>query len=279
MAVTFRHSCRGYTVVELLLAMGLAVLIVGGMALALQAQERAYQAQEAGQKTRQMLEVAVQQLQRDLQLAGAGLPRWTPAIVPGHGDGNPVLTIRYFTDDPFVTRLTASASEKSKVFRIPPDAVRYFRPGDRVLIHGNGTSLAFRVEAVGSRSRLSLKPYPGTLQSSGNRLGRVAFAPGSAVVRLRDGEVQYLLVQGKGGDHRLLRRRGARETVVATGVQDLRLEYLVASPDGDGAAGTRWTPQPPVETPILASRVHLAVGRSAAHFTVTPRNILPESPS
>ncbi len=269
-------SSRGFTLVELLIAMGLSLLIVGGMWLALHAQEGAYRSQRAAREERRVLDAAVQQLQRDLQLAGAGLPRWTPCIVPGHGDGNPVLTIRYITDPPFVTALIAPASEKSKVFRIPQDAVRHFQPGDRVLIHGSGTSLAFSVE---SRSRRGLSPASGSLQSLGNTWGRLSFSPGSKVVRLREGEVQYLLVRGKKGDHRLLRRRGARETVVATGVQDLRIDYLAAPPDGNNSADPVWTSEPPPDTPIIGARVHLAVGQSTAHFTVTPRNLLADSSS
>lgn len=280
MTVTIRHSCRGYTLVELMLAMGLATLIVGGMALALQAQERAYQAQGAGQKARQMLEAAVQQLQQDLQLAGAGLPSQTlPALAPGSGDGNPVITIRYLTEAPFVTRLTAPASERSKLFRVPPDDVRHFRQGDQVLVRHDRTWEAFRVQAVGSHSSPRLNLTPENLLGAEDPNTWLTFPAGSEVTRLRDAEVQYVLGRGEEGGRHLLRRHGGLEAVIATGVQDLRIDFLVAPPDEDGAAGPRWTPQPPVETLILASRVHLAVGRSAAHFTITPRNILPESPS
>lgn len=280
MTVTFRHSCRGYTVVELLLAMGLATLIVGGMALALQAQERAYEAQGAGQKARQMLEAAVQQLQQDLQLAGAGLPSQTlPALAPGSGDGNPVVTIRYLTEAPFVTRLTAPASERSNLFRVPPDHIRHFRQGDQVLVRYDGGWAAFRVQAVGSHSSPRLTLAREYVSSAEDSIVWLIFPAGSEVTRLRDAEVQYVLGRGEEGGRHLLRRHGGLDAVIATGVQDLRIDFLVAPPDEDGAAGPRWTPQPPVETPILASRVHLAVGRSATHFTVTPRNILPESPS
>ena len=48
-------SCRGSTLIELMIAMGLSVLIVGGMALVLQTQERAYQAQGAAREELQQL--------------------------------------------------------------------------------------------------------------------------------------------------------------------------------------------------------------------------------
>ena len=81
MAPVPRPSVRGFTLVELLIAMGLSLLIVGGMWIALQSQEGAYRAQGAGREARQMLEAAVQQLQEDLKLAGTGLPPQTlPAI-------------------------------------------------------------------------------------------------------------------------------------------------------------------------------------------------------
>jgi len=107
-------SCRGYTLIELMIGMGLSVLIVGGMALALQAQERAYQAQGARREELQGLESAAQELQRDFQLAGANLPSWTiPALEPGPGKEGPLITIRYLAEAPYVTKLTATTSDES----------------------------------------------------------------------------------------------------------------------------------------------------------------------
>ncbi len=107
----------------------------------------------------------------------------------------------------------------------------------------------------------------------------LTFPSGSEVTRLRNAEVQYILAGGEEGDRRLVRRQGTRETVIATGVGELRVDYLVAPPDADPAAGPKWIPQPQVGTAILGARVHLAVGQSTAHFTVTPRNLLAESSS
>lgn len=278
MAPTPCPSCRGYTLVELLIGMGLALLIVGGMWLALQSQKKAYRAQGTGREERSVLRSAVQQLEKDLQLAGAGLPRWTAAIVPGQGDGNPVLTIRYITDPPFVTKLTAPASERSRLFRIPPDDIRHFAMDDQVLILFDGARQSFRVEAVGSHSSPHLKLTPEeTPGGSQDRTVWSTFPPGSEVVRVRDWEIQYLLVPGEGEDHTLIRRRGARETVVATHVQDLRIDYLFTA-EGNGA-NPRWTSMPPVDTPILGARVHLTVGHTTTHFTVTRRNLSPNSAS
>ena len=273
-------SSRGFTLVELLIAMGLALLIVGGMWIALQSQEGAYRAQGAGREARQMLEAAVQQLQQDLQQAGAGLPPQTlPAIAPGSRNGNLVITIRYLTDDPFVTKLTAPASERSKLFRIPPDDLAQFRQGDQVLVRHEGVWQAFRVQAVGSHSSPRLSLAPEKLRSAEDPMVWLTFPSGSEVTRLRNAEVQYILAGGEEGDRRLVRRQGVRETVIATGVGELRVDYLVAPPDADPAAGPRWTPQPQVGTAILGARVHLAVGKSTAHFTVTPRNLLADSSS
>jgi len=80
MAVTARPSCSGYSLLEVMLVIGMSTLIVGGMALALQSQERAYRAQRSGQEELQNVDLAVSQLQQDLQLAGAGLPPGTPAL-------------------------------------------------------------------------------------------------------------------------------------------------------------------------------------------------------
>ncbi|MFQ5848428.1 MAG: type II secretion system protein J [Candidatus Methylomirabilales bacterium] len=273
-------SCRGYTLVELMIAMGLSALIVGGMALALQAQGRAYEAHGAGREEMQVLEAAVRQFQQDLQLAGAGLPpRTLPAIAPGSGDGAPVITIRYLIDAPFVTALTADAPEDAKLFPIPPDAVRRFRRGDPVLLYHDGAWLAFRVGDVRSRSRPGLKPDSEVRRSGGDPSVEVIFPRGSKVVRLRGAEVQYLLVQGKAGERRLLRRRGGEETVVAPSVQDLRVEYLVAPADDENAADPHWTLEPSGEMPVMGARVRLAVGQSSVRFTVTPRNLLFASPS
>ena len=260
--------------------MALSLLIVGGMWLALQSQEGAYRAQGAGREARQMLEAAVQQLQRDLQQAGAGLPPKTvPAVTPGPSEGNPVVTIRYLTRAPFVTKLTAPGSERSKLFRIPPDDIRHFRQGDQVLIRYDGTWQVFLVEAVGSHSSPRLTLVPEAIRNTKDRMVWLTFPPGSEVARLRDAEVEYLLAQGQNGDRHLIRRQGARETVIATGVQDLRFDYLVAPLDGSEAMGPRWTTQPPANAPILGARVHLAIGQATTHFTVTPRNLLPESSS
>jgi hypothetical protein len=260
--------------------MGMALLIVGGMWLALQSQEGAYRAQGAERESRQMLEGVAQQLQQDLQQAGAGLPPQTlPALTPGSDDGNPVITIRYLRKAPFVTKLTAPGSERSKLFRIPPDDIRHFRQGDQVLVHHDGTWQSFRVQAVGSHSSPRLTLASDVLRNVKGRTVWLTFPPGSEVARLRDAEVEYVLAQGKRGNRTLVRRHGTQETVVASGVQDFRFDYLVAPPDGDEAASPGWTAQPPPDTPILGARVHLAIGQSTTHFTVTPRNLFPKSPS
>lgn len=270
-----RPSCRGYSLIEVVLVIGMSALIVGGMALALQSQERAYRAQGSGQEELQNLDLAVKQLQEDLQLAGAGLPPGTlPAIAPGPGDGRPVLTIHYLMDTPFVTRLTVPATDQSRLFRVPPKASRRFRQGDQVLVHNDGAWLAFRVVDVQSRSRPGLRPAPDILSSAGGAPFRLAFPQGSEVVRLRDAEVQYVLPRGEAWDGRLVRRQGTREEVVAHEVRDFIVEYLVVPPDG---VEKQWTPMPPGDTPILGTRVRLAVGQTAVRFTVTPRNLFRES--
>ena len=269
-------SCRGYTLIELMIGMGLSVLILGGMALALQAQERAYQAQGAGREELQGLESAAQELQRDFQLAGANLPSWTiPALDPGPGKGGPLITIRYLAEAPFVTKLTATTSDESKLFPIPPDAAGHFQRGDEVLVHHDGAWLAFRVGDVQARIRPGLSPDGEIRRSVRDKSLRFLFPQGSEVVRLRDAEVQYLLVQRESGDHVLLRRQGGKERVVAAGVQDLRVEYLLPPPDDGKAAGPKWNAQVPEGTPALGARIRLAVGRASVGFTVIPRNLLP----
>ncbi len=275
MAVVPRPSCSGYSLLEVVLVMGMSTLIVGGMALALQSQERAYRAQGSGHEELQSVDLAVSQLQKDLQLAGAGLPPGTlPAVAPGPGNGKSVLTIRYLTDDPFVTRLTAPATDQSRLFRISPKAISRFRKGDQVLVHNDGAWLAFRVADVQSRSRPGLRPASDILSSAGGAPFRLAFPQGSEVVRLRDAEVQYVLARGEAWDGRLVRRQGTQEAVIAVNVQDLIVDYLVVPPDG---VGQQWAPTPSEDRAVLGIRVRLAVGRTAVRFTVTPRNLVRES--
>lgn len=280
MARTSRPSCHGHTLPELLVAMGLSALIVGGMGFVLQVQKRAYRAQGAEIEAGRIVDAAVKQLQQDLQMAGAGLPpRTLPAIVPGNGDGSPLITVRYLMDDPFITTLTADASEESKLFRISPKVVRQFRRGDRVLVHRDGTWLSFRVAAVRSRIRPGLRPDPRSLQSPGDASVRLAFPRGSEVIRLREAEVQYRLERGQGSNLRLIRRRGDRESLIVDRVKDLRVEYLVAAHDEDGAVGPQWTAKPAGNISVLGTRVRLAVGSNSVRFTVTPRNLQSDSPS
>ena len=273
-------SCRGSTLIELMIAMGLSVLIVGGMALALQIQERAYQAQGATREELQRLQAAVQQLQKDLQLAGANMPSGTlPALDPGPGNGDPVITIRYLTEAPFVTKLTAATSDQSKLFPIPPDAVGHFRGGDQVLIHHDGAWLAFRTGEVASRIRPGLSPEGVIRRSVSDESLRLVFPQGSEVVRLRDGEVQYLLEEEEPGDYVLVRRKGGQERVVVEGVRDLRVEYLLAPPSDAKVAAPHWSPQVPGGIPVLGARLRLVVGRASMGLTVTPRNLLSPSPT
>ena len=277
MAVAPRLSCRGYSLLEVVLVMGMSTLIVGGMALALQSQEQAYRAQGSRQEELHNVDLAVRQIQQDLQLAGAGLPPGTlPAVAPGPGDGRPVLTIRYLTDAPFVTRLAAPATDQSRLFHIPPKDLGRFRQGDQVLVHNDGAWLAFRVEAVQPRTGPGLYPAQDILSSAGGAPFRVTFPQGSEVLRLRDAEVQYLLPQGEAWDGRLVRRHGTEETVLAVNVEDLVVDYLVVPPKG---GGQQWMPAPPEETRVLGIRVRLAVGGTAVRFTVTPRNLPPETPA
>jgi type II secretory pathway component PulJ len=269
-------SCCGYALIELLMAMALSALIVGGMALVLQTQERAYQAQAAAQEELQDLEAAVRELERDLQLAGANLPSETiPALDPGPDDGTTVITIRYLREAPFITKLTAPASDESELFRIPPDAVHHFRKRDQVLVHHDGAWLTFQVEEVGSHVRIGLTPGGGLRRSINDDSLRLVFPQGSEVVRLRDAEVQYVLEEGESGDRVLLRRQGGQERVVAAGLQEVRVEYLLA-PAGDGkAVGPQWSVQAPRGTPVLGARFRLAGGRASVAFTVAPRNLSP----
>ena len=273
-------SCRGSTLIELMIGMGLSVLIVGGMALVLQTQERAYQAQGATREELQRLQAAVQQLQKDLQLAGANMPSGTlPALDPGPGNGDPVITIRYLTEAPFVTKLTAATSDQSKSFPIPPDAAGHFRGGDQVLIHHDGAWLAFRTGEVASRIRPGLSPDGVIRRSVSDESLRLVFPQGSEVVRLRDGEVQYLLEEEEPGDYVLVRRKGGQERVVVEGVRDLRVEYLLAPPSDGKAVAPHWSPQVPGGIPVLGARLRLVVGRASMGLTVTPRNLLPPSPT
>ena len=272
--------CGGYSLIELLMVMGLSALIVGGMALVLQTQERAYQSQGAAREELQQLQAAVQQFQRDLQLAGANMPSGTlPVLDPGPGNGGPLITIRYLTDPPFITRLTAPSSDESKVFPIPSDAARHFRQGDQVLIHHDGAWLAFRVEEVGSHVRPGLSPGVWIRRSISDESLRLVFPQGSEVVRLRDAEVQYLVEEGDDGDQILLRWQGGRWKMIAEGLQAVSVEYLLA-PSGDGkGAGPKWNAQAPAGTWVVGARVRLAVGRSSLGFTVTPRNQSAPSPA
>ncbi len=260
--------------------MGLSVLIVGGMGIALQAQERAYRAQDASREEHQRLEPAMRQLQQDLQLAGAGLPPGTlPPLAPASGNGNPVIAIRYLTDEPFITRLTADATRKSRIFRVPTDAVRRFRRGDQVLVHHDGVWLAFRVDEVRSRRQPGLTPAPEILHSPVGPWDRFVLPSGSEVIRLRDAEVAYVLAKKQVEGYSLLRRNGSEERVVAAGLQEFRLDYLVAQTEDAKLASPQWTVTPPEHTPIRSARVHLATGKTSVRFTVTPRNLSLESPS
>jgi len=278
MVVTARGTCRGYSLLEVVMVMGLSVLIVGGMALAIQSQERAYRVQGSGGEELQNLDVAVRRLQQDLQLAGTGLPpRTLPALVPGSGDGMPVLTIYYLADAPFATQLAGPATDESKVFHIPPKDISHFRKGDQVLVHHDGAWLAFRVASVQSRSNPGLHPAPDMLGGAGDPRLQVIFPQGSEVLRLRDAEVQYLLAGDEAWDGRLVRRQGTREEMVASGVEDLSVEYRVALPGHAHMAGPQWVLVPGGDTPVLETRVRLAVGRTTVRFTVTPRNFLRES--
>lgn len=273
-------SCHGYTLIELLIAMGLSTLIVGGMVLALQAQERAYRAQDAGREERQRFEPAVEHLRQDLQLAGAGLPQGTlPAISPGPPEGNPVITIRYLTEEPFVTTLTMDATDKSRLFRVPPDAIERFRPGDQVLIHHKDVWLAFRVEGVQTRRQSGLSPAPEILHSSAGPWDRLAFPSGSEVIRLRDAEVAYVLAKNDVEGYSLLRRKGSEEKVVAAGLQEFRLDYLVAETEDAKLARPDWIATPHGGSPIRGARVRLATGKTSVTFAVTSRNLARQSPS
>lgn len=282
MAVTARVSCRGYSLLEVVMVMGVSALIVGGMALAIQSQEHAYRVQGSGGVELQNLDLAVRRLQKDLQLAGTGLPpRTLPAIVPGSGDGIPVLTIRYLADAPFVTHLTASATDDSKIFHIPPKDIDHFRQGDEVLVHHEGAWLAFQVAAVQSRASPGtspgLRPAPEILGGARDQWFQAIFPQGSEVLRLRDAAVEYLLAGGEAWNGRLVRRQGTREEVVASGVHELSVEYNVAVPGHGYTASPKWILVPRGDAPVLETRVRLAVGRTAVRFTVAPRNFLRES--
>jgi prepilin-type N-terminal cleavage/methylation domain-containing protein len=269
-----RLSCRGYTLIEVLMAMALSALIVGGMALVLQTQERAYRAQAAAREELQQLEGAVQQFQKDLQLAGANIPSGTlPVLDPGPGRDGLLVTIRYLTDAPFVTKLTAATPDESKLFSIPKDAISHFRRGDQVLIHHDGAWLAFRVGEMGSRIRPGLSPEGAIRRSVADESLRLVFPQGSAVIRLRDAEVQYLLEEGDDGDQILLRWQAGRWKVIVEGLQGVSVEYLLA-PSGNGkGVGPQWNGHAPAGTWVLGARVRLAAGRSSLGFTVTPRNL------
>lgn len=281
MEVKPRPCCDGFTLLEVVLVMGLSTLIVGGMALALQSQEKAYRDQGSSGEELQSVNLALKRLQQDLQLAGTGLPpRTLPAIVPGSGDGMPVLTIRYLTDIPFVTKLDAPATDQSRIFHIPPKDMGHFRKGDQVLVHNDGAWLSFRAEAVQSRSSPpGLLPGPEVLSSAGDGPFRLTFPQGSDIFRLRDAEIWYHLAGGEAWDGRLIRRQGDREEIIAVNVHDLVIEYRVASPDHAYAPGPQWTLSPPEDAAILETRVRLVIGRTAIRFTVAPRNLRSESPS
>ena len=212
---------RGMALLELLVAMGILALVLAGLYGVLQSQQRTYSVQEDLFLTQQDLRLALDQLIRDIRMAGFGVPRDLPIVAQVQ---NGTATDPAAPDTLVLNRspgpwTTPSSTVITGGNWIQVENTQGFAPGQtldilRLSDYGlEGTYQILSVDAPGSR--LALDATPSTLD-------------GILLVRRYETVTYQVVPDPATGSGRLIRTDWVGSQVLAQGIQDFQVRYRLA---------------------------------------------------
>jgi len=277
------RSSRGFSLLEVLLAMALAVIVIGAVLAVVGPSQRLALAQPEASDLQQRLRVGVDVLRRELLMAGAGIdggPAFGPLrdliapVLPYRAFGaspdpqagrfyrDDVVSVVYVPEAPPQTALAAPLAAGATVASLaqapncpPPTAsgVCGLGAGDRVLLVDRASHWSTHRVGAASGGALVLEHLgaPPTYR----------YEAGTAIARVRVG-TYYLSGAGATGPWRLMRHDGWRSAApVVDDVVQLAFEYfgeaapprLTGAPlDGPGPWTTYGPAPPPIGAPAGA---------------------------
>ncbi len=180
------HGQRGFTLIELMVAMAISLILLAGVLGAFTAQDKAYRLQNNLTELQQNLRVAVEFMSDDIQLAGYGAPddedNWgiwydwapiagvftaNPTIIDGVAGAPDTLMIAA-SFDPAATELSADEDFDSKSMSIAAGSGDQFDSATNKLVFIGRYEYAQVTNVPGSGSTISINTDPADLLGNGS---------------------------------------------------------------------------------------------------------------
>ncbi len=253
--VGWRAPGAGFSLIELVVAMGIIMAVMAGALAALQSAYGRLGAETEAADADQRLRVAVEALSADLSRAAA--------IVP---DGRDVITAMCLDDGAAHTTTSAALPRHSGDVQVnvdpgcpAGDAACGFRPGDAVVVLDGGGFDPFEVTAVAG-SRVTLRHLAADEAGS--------HPPGAAIAR---GVVRtFFVAADAGGEGQLVRQdAGGAAVPVVDGIASAVFDYFTA----DGAALDEGGDPRGIATVGARLRVSAGATHLTAEWRIAPRNL------
>ena len=264
-----RERDRGYGLLELLLALALAALVLGGITTAFYRTTSETLRLRDVTDRRQTARTAVQLIERELRMAGSGWgripvygnnssgqPITLQAVVPGYTSAaadDSLLLVGAWQTSTQVTDQMPSSSSNLKV-----QDVNGFSPNDLVLITNGLSANMFQVTATNSSSQhLQLNPAspynsPGGFKTSQGMWPATGYPPGSMIFKLTLSS--YYMDRTSYRRPALIRHEyGMSPQVVAYNVDGFRVWYLMQ--DGTWTRNPKNLMQVEQVMPVVATRL------------------------
>lgn len=223
----------GLSLIELMIAMGLGLVVLGAAFAVFMSNQRTFGANEGVNRIQESARVAFELMSRDIRAAGGSACSNMSVVETANVDSTafrdtPVTgtanSLTVVSGDDTAYRVSGS-TPTSVTFDAAqvPDATEIFRVNDTLLLCNARKTFVVRASAVNTNS-VSFPVLPGSYDPATD-----PFAPPAAVVIARFRNVTWSVNDnGRGGRSLFVTRQGGAAEEVAEGVTALGLEYLQA---------------------------------------------------
>lgn len=235
------HDRKGFTLVEMLLVMGMMGLIMAAVySVYLVHQKTAYSSEEVAE-VQQSLRIAVENITRDFQMAGMMVPAGTAAVTGGYSNYSTAVSVNTASAEGLYARVTNRALVSGNTYNLTLEeqkAVDPFAANDRVRIirpqtMGQPIDTAFTVVSVDRNNSI--------LQVSG--ITSDSILPGDILAKTtataaHPNTIEYFLVNAgttvngftcPSGQRCLVRSVNGVQDIIATNLSSLRFSYISGS--------------------------------------------------
>jgi len=255
--VPARPAQRGFSLIELMIALVLGLLVLGAAFVVFQSNQNSYRANEGLNRIQESARVAFEVMSQDIRSAG-GSACSTASVVETSGaqsnacrdtpiTGNATqLTVVSGEDAAYKVTASTATSVTLDSTQVS-DATDKFKVGDWLLLCNARKSFVVQATSVSS-STLGFAALQG-----GYHPGNDRYAPPSSVVvgRLRSAR-WFVAANGRGGNSLYVSRFGGAAEEVTDGVQSIAFSYLQQG-------GTSYTATPADWSSVISVRADMVL--------------------